>query len=312
MTAILFPGQGSQYIGMAKDFYDEFAIARETFERIENSVNINLRDIIFNNESELINITKYTQLAIYSSSMCIFNVLKNEIDIDKLFIKYSLGHSLGEYSALTASNAISIEDCSNLLKKRGELMQNAFKENMSGMVAIIGLNCTKVEKIITDNKLKVEVANDNSPMQVVISGIKEDLLKAENVIMKNGAKKFVHLNVSSAFHSKLMKNAEEKMKSLLNKVNFQNPSYYIISNFSAKETKDSKIIYSNLSKQMSNKVRWVESIECLENLNESEIIEIGPGNVLSGLIRRISNKFTLFNINSVEDLYNFVKEVKNE
>lgn len=312
MTAILFPGQGSQYIGMAKDFYDEFAIARETFEKIENSVKINLRDIIFNNESELINITKYTQLAIYSSSMCIFNVLKNEIDIDKLFIKYSLGHSLGEYSALTASNAISIEDCSNLLKKRGELMQNAFKENMSGMVAIIGLNCTKVEKIITDNKLKVEVANDNSPMQVVISGIKEDLLKAENVIMKNGAKKFVHLNVSSAFHSKLMKNAEEKMKLLLNKVNFQNPSYYIISNFSAKETKDSKIIYSNLSKQMSNKVRWVESIECLENLNESEIIEIGPGNVLSGLIRRISNKFTLFNINSVEDLYNFVKEVKNE
>ncbi len=312
MTAILFPGQGSQYIGMAKDFYDKFAIARETFEKIENSVKINLRDIIFNNESELINITKYTQLAIYSSSMCIFNVLKNEIDIDKLFIKYSLGHSLGEYSALTASNAISIEDCSNLLKKRGELMQNAFKENMSGMVAIIGLNCTKVEKIITDNKLKVEVANDNSPMQVVISGIKEDLLKAENVIMKNGAKKFVHLNVSSAFHSKLMKNAEEKMKSLLNKVNFQNPSYYIISNFSAKETKDSKIIYSNLSKQMSNKVRWVESIECLENLNESEIIEIGPGNVLSGLIRRISNKFTLFNINSVEDLYNFVKEVKNE
>ncbi len=182
MTAILFPGQGSQYIGMAKDFYDEFAIARETFEKIENSVKINLRDIIFNNESELINITKYTQLAIYSSSMCIFNVLKNEIDIDKLFIKYSLGHSLGEYSALTASNAISIEDCSNLLKKRGELMQNAFKENMSGMVAIIGLNCTKVEKIITDNKLKVEVANDNSPMQVVISGIKEDLLKPKMLL----------------------------------------------------------------------------------------------------------------------------------
>ena len=305
MTALLFPGQGSQYIGMAKEFHDEFAIARETFEKIENSVKINLRDIIFNNESELINITKYTQLAIYSSSMCIFNVLKNEIDIDKLFIKYSLGHSLGEYSALTASNAISIEDCSNLLKKRGELMQNAFKENMSGMVAIIGLNCTKVEKIITDNKLKVEVANDNSPMQVVISGIKEDLLKAENVIMKNGAKKFVHLNVSSAFHSKLMKNAEEKMKSLLNKVNFQNSSYYIISNFSAKETKDSKIIYNNLTKQMSNKVRWVESIKCLENLNESKIIEIGPGNVLSSLIKRISKNFMIININSIKDLDNF-------
>ena len=137
----------------------------------------------------------------------------------------------------------------------------------------------------------------------------QEVTNAEYVIMKNGAKKYIYLNVSSAFHSRLMKNAEEKMKSLLKEVNFHNSSYYIISNFSAKETKDSKIIYNNLTKQMSNKVRWVESIKCLENLNESKIIEIGPGNVLSGLVRRISNKFTLFNINSVEDLYNFVNEV---
>ena len=225
MTALVFPGQGSQFVGMAKDFHDEFVIAKETFEIIENSVKINLRDIIFHNKSELLNITKYTQLAIFSSSMCIFNVLKNEIDIDKLSINYSLGHSLGEYSALTASKVISIEDCSILLKIRGELMQNAFKENMSGMVAIIGLDCTKVEKIITDNKLKVEIANDNSPLQVVISGTKEDLLDAEYVIMKNGAKKFIYLNVSSAFHSRLMKNAENKMKLFLNKINFQVPSY---------------------------------------------------------------------------------------
>ena len=108
---------------------------------------------------------------------------------------------------------------------------------------------------------------------------------------------------------RLLRNAEEKMKSLLNKVNFHNSSYYIISNFSAKETKDSKIIYNNLTKQMSNKVRWVESIKCLENLNEKKIVEIGPGNILSGLVKRISNNFTLFNINSVEDLYNFVNEV---
>ena len=133
--------------------------------------------------------------------------------------------------------------------------------------------------------------------------------QTENVILKNGAKKFVYLNVSAAFHSRLMKNAEEKMKSLLNKVAFQNSSYYVISNFSAKETKDSEIIYDNLTKQMSNKVRWLESIKCLENLNESKIVEIGPGNVLSGLVKRISNKFSLFNISSVEDLYNFAKEI---
>ena len=146
-------------------------------------------------------------------------------------------------------------------------------------------------------------------MQVVISGTKEDLLDAEYIFKKNGAKKFIHLNVSSAFHSRLMKNAENKMKLLLNKISFQDPSYCFISNFSAKETNDSKIIFNNLTKQMSNKVRWVESIKCLENLNENKIIEIGPGKVLSGLIRRISNNFTLFNINSIEDLYNFANEV---
>ncbi len=309
MTALIFPGQGSQFVGMSKDFYDEFSIARETFEIIENSVKINLRDIIFYNKSELLNITKYTQLAIFCTSMSIFNVLKNEIGIDKLSINFSLGHSLGEYTALTASKVISIEDCSILLKIRGELMQDAFKENMSGMCAIIGFDCTKVEKIIKDYKLKVEVANDNSPLQVVISGTKEDLLKSENIIMKNGAKKFIYLNVSSAFHSRLMKSAENKMKLFLNKVIFKDPSCYIISNFSAKDTKDSKIILNNLTKQMSNKVRWVESIKCLNSLNENKIIEIGPGNVLSGMIKRISNNFTLVNINSIDDLYNFANEV---
>ena len=307
MTTLIFPGQGSQFVGMAKDFCKEFVIARETFEIIENSVNIDLRDIIFNNKSDLLNITKYTQLAIFSTSMSIYNVLKNEINIDKISINYTLGHSLGEYSALTASKVISLEECSKLLKIRGELMQNAYKENMSGMAAVIGLNCINIEKIIADNKLQVEVANDNSPLQVVISGTKEDLLKAESIIIENGAKKYIYLNVSSAFHSRLMKNAETMMKSFLNKVNFKYSSYFIISNFSAQESRDSKIIFNNLSKQMSNKVRWTESIKRLENLNENKIIEIGPGKVLSGLIKRISNKFTLFNVNSIDDLYNFTE-----
>ena len=180
MTALVFPGQGSQYVGMTKDFHDEFAIARETFDLIENTTKINIRDIIFKNETGLLNVTQYTQLAIFSSSMTIFKVLKKEIYNDELSINYSLGHSLGEYSALVASNAITLEDCSILLKIRGELMQNSFEENMSGMAAIIGLDCLKVEKIISDNKLKVQVANDNSPLQVVISGVKQDLSYAES------------------------------------------------------------------------------------------------------------------------------------
>ena len=312
MTALIFPGQGSQYIGMTKDFHDKFSVARDTFELIENSVNINIRDIIFNNSKDLLDITEYTQLAIFSSSMCILNVIKNEFNIEKLSIKYSLGHSLGEYSALVASNTITIENCSKLLKKRGQLMQNAYKENMSGMVAILGLDCATVEKIILDNQLEIEVANDNSPTQVVVSGIKEDLLKAEFIIMKNGAKKFIHLKVSSAFHSKLMKDAEEKMKLFLNEIDFKYPSHSIISNFSAEVSDNPMVIYNNLIKQMSNKVKWVESVECLCNLSETSIIEIGPGKVLSGLIRKISNDFTLLNISSIEDLDKLDHFIQNE
>ena len=305
MTTLVFPGQGSQFVGMTKDFHDNFTIAREIFDKIETNTKINIRDIIFENKFNFLNVTQYTQLAVFCSSMCIFNVLKKEIYNNKLPINFSLGHSLGEYSALVASNVISIKDCCNLLKIRGELMQNAYRKNMSGMAAVIGLDCVKVEKIISDNRLNVEVANDNSPLQVVISGIKEDLATAELMIMNNGAKKFIYINVSAAFHSKIMKIAEEKMLLFLNKVSFNKPSNRIISNFSATDSNDPRVIFYNLSKQMSNKVRWVESIKCLDNLHETKIIEIGPGTILSGLIKRISNNFTVTNINSIKDLDNF-------
>ena len=307
MTSLVFPGQGSQFVRMTKDFYDKFPIVRETFEVIETSTKINIKDIIFYNKTDLLNITQYAQLAIFCSSISIFNVLKKEVLNDKLSINYCLGHSLGEYSALVASKVLNIEDCSKLLKIRSELMQNSSIANISGMAAIIGLNCSIVEKIIYDNNLNVEVANDNSPFQVVISGLKKDLTIAQLIFKKNGARKFIHLNVSAAFHSKIMKKAEEKFKLFLNKIVFNEPIYPIISNFSAKESNDQKILLSNLSSQMSNKVRWVESINCLENLKETKIIEIGPGKVLSGLIKRISNNFTVNNINSIKDLENLSK-----
>ena len=306
----MFPGQGSQYIGMAKDFYEEFHIARDTFNVVENSTKINIKDIIFKNKSELLNITQYTQLAIFCASMSIFNVLKNAVYQNKNFsITYSLGHSLGEYSALTASNVITLEDCSKLLKLRGELMQNAYKENMSGMAAIIGLDCSKVDEIISINNLDIEVANDNSPQQVVVSGTKADLLKAEPIIVDNGAKKYVYLNVSAAFHSKIMKNAQEKLKLYLDKLNFRVPSNSVISNYSAKDTKDPKVLFKNLTNQMSNKVKWVDSIKCLAILKETNIIEIGPGKVLSNLVKRISNNFTVTNISSIVDFDNFINKL---
>ena len=153
MTTLVFPGQGSQYVGMSRDFYENFNIVKDTFNLVEEFSNINIKDIVFENQSDLLNITKYTQLAIFCTSISIYQVLKNEVDLSNLNIQFMLGHSLGEYTALTASDSLSIEDCIKLLKIRGELMNNASEVGESGMAAIIGLNCDSVEKIIFETLL---------------------------------------------------------------------------------------------------------------------------------------------------------------
>ena len=308
MTVIVFPGQGSQFVGMSRDFYENFSSAKHIFNLVQNTTGINIKDIIFENSKGYLDITQYTQLAIFCASMSIYNVFKEEIDLNSLNIKYMFGHSLGEYTALTASDTLSLEECSKLLKTRGELMQNAYTANQSGMVAIIGLNCNSVEKIIVDSDLKIEIANDNSPLQIVISGIKENLIKSEKIFKLKGAKKFVFLNVSAAFHSKIMSKAEKSMKNYIDNSNFNNPSIPIISNYTALSSKDKAVLSHNLSKQMSNRVRWVESVKYIEEKQENTIIEIGPGKILSGLIKRISNKFKIHNIENISDIMRFKDE----
>ena len=309
MTNIVFPGQGSQFVGMGRDFYQEFQEVRDIFSLVEDTTEIKIKDIIFNNFNNLIDITQFTQLAIFTTSISIYNVLIKEASKKKLDIKTILGHSLGEYTALVASNVISLKTCSKLLKLRGELMQNAYKENLSGMCAIIGKNCEEIENIILDNNLSINVANDNSPLQVVVSGTKENLFKAEPIFIDNGVKKYIHLNVSAAFHSPLMIDAEEKMKNQLNLLNFKNPLYDIVSNYSGQKSNDISVIYANLTNQISNKVKWVDSIKCLENEDKNDYIEIGPGKILSGLIKRISKKSKITNINSVDDLNKYINEL---
>ena len=302
MTAFIFPGQGSQFIGMSKDFYDNFNAAKEVVELISDTTNIKIKDIIFDNNSSLINQTEFTQLSIFCASISIFEVIKKEIDMQKLNIKFMLGHSLGEYTALTAANILSVEDCSRLLKVRGQLMQNAYKPNKSTMAALIGINCEQVEMIIKENNLEVQVANDNSPLQVVISGLKNKLLESENIFKNNGVKKFILLNVSAAFHSYLMDDSQTKMLKYINKINFKNSTFSIISNYTGHPSNDTKEIIKNLSNQMASKVRWVESVTSLEKSNVTNIVEIGPGKVLSGLIKRISNKFDIKNIETISDI----------
>jgi [acyl-carrier-protein] S-malonyltransferase len=303
MTTLVFPGQGSQFVGMAKDFYDNFKVAKYIFNLVEDCTEIKVKEIVFENKDELLDITKYTQLCTYTASMAIYEVFYEIFKNTSIFnINYVLGHSLGEYTALTISKFIKIQDCARLLKIRGELMQEAYPENKSGMAAVIGLDCYTIEKIIEKNLVNIEIANDNTPTQVVISGIMDNLKKSEEILIKYGAKKIVYLNVSSAFHSRIMKKAEEKMKNSLSEINFSNPIYSVISNYSATSSKDKSIIFLNLSKQMSNKVKWVDSIKLLESKNEKNIIEIGPGKVLTGIIKRISKNFKHFNINEVSDI----------
>jgi len=302
MTTLIFPGQGSQYVNMARDFFDNFSIARETLELIEDTTKIKLKEIIFENPSDLLNQTEFTQISIFACSISIYKVLESEINVEDLRISTMLGHSLGEYSALTAAGFLKIQDCSNLLKIRGKLMQNAYEPNKSGMAAVIGLDCNAVDKIILNNSLDVEIANDNSPQQIVISGKIDDINRSEEFFKKFGAKRFLKLNVSAAFHSNLMKIAQNQLIEHINKIDLNNSKISIISNFKGDISKDNYEIINNLKNQMSNRVRWVESIRKLESIKEKNIIEIGPGKVLSGLVKRISNNFNIKNIEVVSDL----------
>ena len=185
-------------------------------------------------------------------------------------------------------------------------MNTAVKPNISGMAALIGLSSDKIEKIIEDENLNLEIANDNSPIQIVISGLNESIDKAKNIFLSKGVKKFVKLNVSAAFHSKLMNDAQEKLNFHIDKIKFNNSKISIISNYNASVNKNTSDIIYCLKNQMSNRVKWTESIKNLEKTNENKIIEIGPGKVLSGLIKRITKSFDIISIENINDL-NFLK-----
>ncbi len=302
MSAIIFPGQGSQYSGMAIDFNDNFKVAREIFDEIEDITSLNIRNLIKHNENDKLNQTNFTQLSIFSASIAIYKTLISEIGLHKIKPSVVLGHSLGEYSALVANNSLTIADASKLIQVRGDLMNSAIEPNKSGMAAIIGKNSEFVDQIISTNKLNIEIANDNSPIQVVVSGLIDDVNKAKETFIKAGAKKYVILNVSAAFHSKFMLEAQNKLNDVIDKTVFNSNSFPIISNFNAKINIDKTDILASLKKQMSNRVKWTESIQEVESSEIVKIYEIGPGKVLSGLISRISKKFDIISIDKVIDL----------
>ena len=302
MTAILFPGQGSQYKGMSEDFYNNFFNSKLVFEEVEDSTSIDVKKIIFKDPLNQLNLTNYTQLCIFTASYSIFRVIETEFDLKNMNVNTMLGHSLGEYSALASSYKITLSDCAKLLKLRGDLMHRAINPNESGMVALIGLDSISIQNIIDEVNLDVQIANDNSPIQVVISGMINNIDKSRDIFLKNGVKKFVKLNVSAAFHSNLMLEAQNIMRKYIDETIFSDSSVSIISNFSSKISNNSETIKDSLINQMANKVRWKESINELEINNEKNLIEIGPGKVLSGLVKRITSSFEITSIDQMKDL----------
>ena len=305
MFSVIFPGQGSQKVGMGKELFDKFEIVKNIFKEADKILNIPLSKIIFEGPEEELNLTENTQPAVFLTSYAIFNVAKKEFGFTFNKTQFIAGHSLGEYSALCCYDALSFEDTLKILKQRGKSMQEAVPANEGGMLAILGTKLKIIEEIINNNDHKCFIANDNSPQQVVISGLKSNLDLFSQELNKLKIKN-IKLNVSAPFHCSLMKNATENMKKDILNLNLNDIKIPIISNFSAKPTVAASDIKKLLISQIEGKVRWLESVEFIINKGTKNFIEIGPGKVLSGLVKRINKNINTYSINNEKD----IKEIK--
>jgi [acyl-carrier-protein] S-malonyltransferase len=304
MKAIIFPGQGSQKAGMASEFQSNYKIVKDIFERADEALKFSLSKIILNGSDEDLKKTEITQPAILITSFAIFSVLKQEFKFDLSKIKYIAGHSLGEYSALVASGSLSLEDGVTLVHKRGKLMQAAVPEGKGAMLAVMGLNINELKLLMKkyDTKKGIcEIANDNSPGQIILSGSKETLVSFSNNL-KVEKKRSIFLPVSAPFHCSLMKQAAEDMKLFLQKTDFKNPSIELISNVTALPVEKDGDIKDLLYKQIFSQVRWRETLEYMIKNDINDIIEIGPGKVLSGLVKRTNDKVLSRSITKIDDI----------
>ena len=308
MHSVIFPGQGSQIVGMAKEFYHNFNYVKDYFSTANEILKKNLSRIILEGPKDLLDKTENTQPAIFLVSYVIFKVIEKETNFKIMNAKYFAGHSLGEYSALCCSNSINFEQTINLLKDRGTAMQNAVPNNEGGMTAVLGTNIDVINEILEEkNKISCYVANDNSNGQIVVSGMMQSLELFENELIKQKIK-FVKLQVSAPFHSPLMSKATEEMKQKIHNTNFKNPQIDVISNVTAKPVNDFSKIKNLLIEQIEKPVRWRESINNMIELGIDNFVEVGPGKVLSGLIKRINRNVKVNNINTLEEVLNLTND----
>tara|TARA_Y100000768_G_C23888059_1_gene638671 strand:+ start:19 stop:945 length:927 start_codon:yes stop_codon:yes gene_type:complete len=305
MFSVIFPGQGSQIVGMGKEFYDKFDLVKDHFKEADEVLGIPISKIILDGPKEELDLTVNTQPAIFLISYSIYQVMKKEFELDLNKAKYFAGHSLGEYSAIACAGYLDFKDTIRILKIRGDAMQNSVPKGEGGMVAVLGVSIDKIENIIEKHKNNfiVQIANDNSEGQIVISGKNEDLEKLIKVL-KNEKIKNIKLPVSAPFHCSLMNKATVIMREELNKLNFKKGNNVLISNVTAEEISNEDELKNLLIKQIENRVRWRESVIKMINNGVNQFIEIGPGKVLSGLVKRINKGMTINSINNKDDIQN--------
>ncbi len=303
MFSVIFPGQGSQLVGMGKEFYHKYKLVQKLFEEADDTLGFSLSNLILNGPKEDLDLTENTQPAIFLISYSIFKIIKDEFNINLNKASFFAGHSLGEYSALASAGALSFSETLKILKIRGKAMQSSVPKGVGGMVAVLGSEIETIEKFIAENKTKYEcfIANDNSVGQIVLSGTIDDLEKVM-IDLKSTNIKNIMLPVSAPFHCKLMNKATLIMKEEIAKLNFKEPENKLISNVTGNEITDSDELKSLLVQQIESRVRWRESVLLIVNKGINQFIEIGPGKVLSGLIKRIDRNVKVSAINTEEDI----------
>jgi [acyl-carrier-protein] S-malonyltransferase len=305
MFSVIFPGQGSQSVGMGKEFYDKYDLVKSLFKDADEALDTPLSKIILEGPKEELDLTANTQPAIFLISYSIFQVIKQEFNIDLAQAKFFAGHSLGEYSALSSAGYLDFKDTIKILKIRGSAMQNSVPKGEGGMTAVLGTSIEDIENILKENQdsFKVEIANDNSEGQIVLSGRIQDLDKL-SVLLKEKKIKNIRLPVSAPFHCSLMSKATEVMQEELSKLKFKKGTNPLISNITADEIFNAEELKDLLVKQIENRVRWRESVINMVNKGVNQFIEIGPGKVLLGLVKRINKEVLVSSINSEDEIKN--------
>ena len=303
MFSVIFPGQGSQIVGMGKEFFEKHEIVKRLFKEADDSLEFKLSKVILEGPKDKLDLTVNTQPAIFLISYSIFQVVKEDFNINLNNAKYFAGHSLGEYSALSCAGYLDFSETIKILRVRGDAMQNSVPKGEGGMLAVLGLKIEDLEKILKDNQnnFEAQVANDNSDGQIVLSGKTKDL-QILSEFFKDNKIKNIKLPVSAPFHCNLMSKATEVMTKELQKINFKQSKNILISNVTADEISSVDDLKSLLINQIEKRVRWRESILNIINKGVNQFIEIGPGKVLSGLVKRINKDVKISSINSQSDI----------